>query len=346
MKNVIRAVCFILTLIFITSFISCENKGKRYTVYYYDIFDTSTEIIGYAESKSEFDAVCCLIKDELYSYHKLYDIYNSYDGIINICDINKTQNGKHQKLTVDDKIIGLIEFSKEMYFRTGGYVNIALGSVLTIWSRYREDGLLHPENAVLPPSDELESASKHTDINSIIINKEEKTVFLSDGYMTLDVGAVAKGYAVEKTAQMLEEKGISGYLINVGGNIRTVGKKNDGTAWRIGIENVKKDSDESYIAYVLSENSSVVTSGSDKRYYTVDGVEYHHIINPDTLMPDNRFLSVSVVTESSALGDALSTALFNMSYEKGLQVIRSFDGCEAIWLTLEGNKLYSDGFIH
>ena len=99
---------------------------------------------------------------------------------------------------------------------------------------------------MLPPSDELESASKHTDINSIIINKEEKTVFLSDGYMTLDVGAVAKGYAVEKTAQMLEEKGISGYLINVGGNIRTVGKKNDGTAWRIGIENVKKTATKVY----------------------------------------------------------------------------------------------------
>ena len=164
------------------------------------------------------------------------------------------------------------------------------------------------------------------------------------GLKTLDLGAIAKGYAVEMAAQMLEEKGISGYVINVGGNVRTVGTKADGSAWVVGIENPDDDGSQPYLAYLHLAGESIVTSGSYQRYYTVEGKAYHHIIDPETLMPAEYYRSVSVICKNSADGDALSTALFCMSLEEGMSLIQNFDGVEAMWVFPDGEKRYSEGF--
>ena len=137
-------------------------------------------------------------------------------------------------------------------------------------------------------------------------------------------------------ARSLEEKEVTGYVINVGGNVRTVGIKGDGKPWVAGIENPNDDENEPYIAYLNLSGESLVTSGSYQRYYTVEGKNYHHIIDKDTLMPSEHFVSVTVRAESSALADALSTALFNMTYEEGLVVIGELDGVRAIWVTSSG----------
>ena len=162
--------------------------------------------------------------------------------------------------------------------------------------------------------------------------------------MTLDVGAIAKGYAVEMTAKALEERGVTGYVLNVGGNVRTVGAKGDGEPWVVGIENPQDDPENPYLAYLDLSGESLVTSGSYQRFYWVDGERYHHIIDPNTLLPAKGFTSVSVVTKSSALADALSTALFCMSMEEGMELIASLPDTEAMWVTDTGEKLTSDGF--
>jgi thiamine biosynthesis lipoprotein len=163
--------------------------------------------------------------------------------------------------------------------------------------------------------------------------------------MKLDVGAIAKGYAVEMVVRSLEELGISGYVLNVGGNVRTVGPKGDGEPWLVGIENPTEDAAEPYLVYLHLTNHSLVTSGSYQRYYVVDGTRYHHIIDPATLMPAQGYLSVSIICPSSADGDALSTALFCLSPEEGLALIRSLDGIEAMWVLSDGTKQFSDGFL-
>ena len=231
-----------------------------------------------------------------------------------------------------------------MYTTTGGKVNVAMGSVLSIWHDYREQGLEEPWAAKLPPMDELTQAAAHTDINNVIIDEESSTVFLSDPLMKLDVGAIAKGYAVEMVARSLEEKNISGYVINVGGNVRTVGLKGDGNKWTVGIENPEENEDVPYLAYLELSDRSLVTSGSYQRYYTVDGKRYHHIIDPETLMPSDGYLSVSIVCKSSAMGDALSTALFCMTLEDGIELINSIDDAEAMWVMPDGTKHYSANF--
>jgi thiamine biosynthesis lipoprotein len=170
------------------------------------------------------------------------------------------------------------------------------------------------------------------------------TVTITDPEMKLDVGAIAKGYAVEMVARALEEKGISGYILNIGGNVRAVGAKADGEPWTVGLENPMEDEDKPYIAYLSLTKEALVTSGSYQRYYVVDGKRYHHIIDPETLMPSEGFTSVSVLCESSAMGDALSTALFCMSLEEGMALVESLEDVEVMWVLTDGTKQASSGF--
>ena len=320
-----------------------NNDKKSYKNYSFNYFDTISTIIGFEADREEFATVSNEALDLLGEYHKLFDIYNEYDGIVNLCSLNKVVDGEHQTLKVDRKIIDMLLYAKEMYTVTDGKMNIAMGSVLSIWHDYRTAGSEQPVDAELPPMDKLVEASKHTDINNLIIDEENSTVWLADPEMKLDVGAFAKGYAVEMVARMLEEKGKTAYTVNVGGNIRTTGNKANGDKWKAGVENPKDTSE--YIEYVGLSDEAIVTSGSYQRYYIVDGEAYHHIIDPETLMPSDRgFLSVSIICKDSGMGDGLSTALFCMTLEDGMALVDSLDGVEAMWVTEDEVKHYSDGF--
>ena len=319
---------------------SCAGKNgkEKYSKSSFDYFDTVSVITGYADSQEEFDAVANEVLSKLEEYHKLYSIYHRFDGIENLCSINSA-GGKPVK--VDRKIIDMLLYSKQMHEATNGMLNIAMGSVLSLWHDYRTIGKDDPENASLPPQKSLNDASEHTDISKLIIDEENSTVTLSDPLMKLDVGAIAKGYATEQIALWLESEGISGYVLNIGGNVRTVGTKADGEGWTVGIEN---GAGEGYLAYLSLSGESVVTSGSYQRYYVVNGERYHHIIHPDTNMPAKGYLSVSVVCKDSGKADALSTALFCLPKDEGMTLVGLLDGVEAMWVTEDGDITVSDGW--
>lgn len=324
----------------------CDKTPKlnKYSDYYFDYFDTATTIIGYEETEEEFKAVCEEVKALLNEYHRLFTIYNRYEGLNNLVTINDVDDGKHNEVEVDQKIIDMLTFAKEMYSKTDGKVNVAMGSVLKIWHIYRNDGLDDPMNAKLPPMEKLQEASKHTNIENLIIDDEKNTAFLSDPEMTIDVGAIAKGYAAEKIAEYLENKGITGYLLNLGGNVRTIGDTGE-KPWNVGIENPDTSNKEKpHIEFLHLQGESLVTSGNYQRFYVVNGENYHHIIDPATLMPGTKYRSVSVLTDDSGLGDAMSTALFLMSYEDGLKLVNSMSNVEAMWVLPDGEQRYSDGF--
>ena len=347
MKKVL-SVLLVFALVIAQSFslVACDKTTKlnKFSEYYFDYFDTATTIIGYEETEEEFKAVCEEIKALLNEYHRLYNIYNRYDGLNNLVTINDLVDGKHIEVKVDRKIIDMLTFAKEMYAKTDGNVNVAMGSVLKIWHIYRNRGIDDPANAELPPMDKLVEASKHTNIEDVIIDAEKNTVFLADPEMSLDVGAIAKGYAAEKIAEELEKKGVTGYIINLGGNVRTIGMAGD-KPWNVGIENPDIENEEKpYIEFLHLSGESLVTSGTYQRFYVVDGENYHHIIDPETLMPGAKYRSVSVLTEDSGLGDAMSTALFLMDYEDGLELVKSMDNVEAMWVFPDGEQRYSDGF--
>ena len=338
------ALCILLTC---TAAVSCEKSDEapeRFSAYSFDYFDTVTTITGYAESQEAFDEIADGVLNELKEYHRLFTIYHRFEGLENLCTINELVDGQHRTVTVDRRIIDMLLYAKDMYAKTNGRVNIAMGSVLSLWHDYRTMGMEDPSYAELPSMDKLTEASLHTDINCLVIDEAASTVHITDPAMRLDVGAIAKGYAVEMAARTLEEKGITGFVLNVGGNVRTVGAKADGEPWVVGIENPTDNEEKPYLAYLGLTGQSLVTSGSYQRYYLVNGKRYHHIIDPDTLMPSEGFTSVSVVTKSSADGDALSTALFCMSYEDGLALIESLPDTEAMWVFPDGREMTSGGF--
>ena len=320
----------------------CSRKKEKFSAYSFDYFDTVTIITGYETDKETFDDVSDSVMEQLEDYHTLYSIYNSFEGVNNLCALNQLVDGVHPCLEVDPRILDMLEFALDMYELSGGRVNVAMGSVLSIWHKYRTFGMASPEDASLPSMEQLQDAAKHTSPESLVIDREKGTVWISDPEMTLDVGAIAKGYAVEMIAQSLEEQGITGYVLNVGGNVRTIGLRGDGTPWAVGIED--PDDPEGYREILDLSDASLVTSGSYQRYYVVDGKNYHHIIDPDTLMPAAYYVSVSIVCRSSALADGLSTALFSMPVEEGMALIDSLEEVEAMWVPVEGDIVYSEGF--
>ncbi len=325
---------------------SCKKQPtmQKFTKYYFDYFDTATTIIGYAPSQTEFDGVIKKVEAELETYHKLYNIYDSFDGVINLKSINEQKKGT--PIGVDRKIIDLLLYGKQMYSVTEGKTNIALGSVLSLWHRHRTSGNSNPQNATLPKPYLLSMASSHTDIQKLVIDEQNCTVTRLDGELHIDVGALAKGYAAEQIAKTLKSELIGGYMLNLGGNIKCSGARPDGEGWSIGIENPDKtDQQNAHIEYVkLFDGDCLVTSGNYQRYYTVNGKNYHHIIDPDTLMPCEYFASVSIICKDSALADALSTALFCTPLEKGQQLVDSLEGVAALWVDNDGKLFYSKNF--
>ena len=316
---------------------------KRYEAEFIELFNTFTKIVGYSETEEEFKSYAQQIYDDLTEYHRLYDIYNDYDGLNNIKTIN--DNAGIKPVKVDQKIIDMLVFSKSMYELTDGKTNIAYGSVLKIWHEYRTDGIDDPENAELPPLKKLQEASEHTDINDVIIDRENSTVFLSDPMMSLDVGAIAKGYATEQVADKLAANGLVSGILNVGGNVRAIGNNiKTGEPWSVGIQNPDSESEEAILNLVNLEEASMVSSGDYERYYTVDGKRYNHIIDTKTLFPAENFTAVTVICEDSGMADALSTAIYCMDFEQGLELIQSIEGPEAMWIFKDKSIRYSEGF--
>lgn len=314
-----------------------SKELTRYQGQFLELFDTVTTVLGYAESEEEFNALVSDFKSELTVYHQLYDIYNDYDGVNNIKTINDNAGGDPVK--VDQKVIDLLLFAKDMYERTGGKTNVMLGSVLSIWHDAREYGINNPTESYLPDMAELEAAKEHTSIDSLVIDDENDTVQITDPLASLDVGAVAKGYAVQRVCETMP----SGLLVSVGGNVCATGPKpNDGSDWNIGVQDPDGGLSD-YLVSVHFASGSLVSSGDYQRYYTVDGVRYCHIIDPETLMPPTYWRAVSVLCEESGVADALSTALFSMDRESGQALLDEF-GAEGLWIAPDGEILYSPGF--
>ena len=336
-----RMLAFGIIVALLIGLSACEQRLERYTEASLEAFDTVTVIMGYDTSEKAFQEKANKLQELLWEYHRLYDIYHDYDGINNLKTIN--DQAGIAPVPVEDAILDMLEYGIEMYEQTGGKTNIAMGSVLALWHEKRSQAEADPEHASLPEKEDLEEAALHTDISALQIDREAGTVFLADPKLRLDVGAVAKGSATDRLAEYAIEQGWTHLTLSIGGNIRTIGKKDGEESWRVGIQTPDSSWGKSYFCLLLLDDLSLVTSGSYQRYFTVDGKQYHHIINPDTLFPENTFLSVSVVCESSAKGDALSTALFNMSLEDGERLIEEMEGTEAVWIYEDGEYVSSSG---
>ena len=343
-----KIISLILLLSLLSSLFACggakksQPKSKTISSSY---FNTLSVIYTYADEDGTDIEKYSAIADEVLSYyHKLFDIYFEYSDVNNIKTINK--NAGKNPVEVNKDLIDFLLYCKELYTLTGGKTNVMLGSVLKIWHDLREEadddfGYLDP--AELPTEDILSEAATHTAIDLLVINEEDSTVYISDPKASLDVGAIAKGYTVDILYDRLKAEGADSVALNIGGNLRTIGLKPNAEPWVTGITNPDKESDDTVKCRIKIEEASVVTSGDYERYFMAGDKKYHHIIDPETLIPADYFSSVSIITADSALADALSTALFCMPYEDGIALIESIGGVDVIWIYKDGTVRYTEG---
>ena len=317
-----------------------ENSKNPQGMVNFTFFDTVSYVYSYAgDSKEEFEANSEGVFEILGEYHKLFDIYYEHSGVTNLKTLNRNAGG--EPMVVDEKLIDFLLYAKELYEATDGEMNIMMGSVLSLWHDCRDAASTDPTNARIPTDEELEEANRHTDMSCLEIDAENNTVRIADPEASIDVGALGKGYATEKAAEYLRSQGADGYVLNIGGNIRIVGHKPDGSGWNTGIKNPHNT--DTYALYLVLADTSCVTSGDYERFYTVKGKRYHHIIDKDTLMPADYFSSVTIIADDSGLADALSTALFAMSYEDGLALVEKIGGVEVFWVAKDGTQYMTEG---
>ena len=315
-----------------------EPKGKVYYTY----FDTVSYVYDYAgDSAERFDDRSAEVSHILKEYHELFDIYHEYSGVTNLCSLNKAAGG--EAISLDPRLIDFLLDAREMYDTTGGEMNVMLGAVLRLWHDCREAASADPEHAAIPSEAQLREAEKHTGIELLEIDVEQGTARISDPLASIDVGALGKGYAVERAAEYLEAEGAAGYVLNVGGNIRCIGTRPDGSGWVTAIRNPDRAA-EDFALRINIQDTACVTSGVYERYFTVDGQRYHHIIDKDTLYPAAFYESLTVITKDSGLADALSTALFCMPWDESAALAESMEGVEALWVFPDGEQRSTGGF--
>jgi len=323
-----------------------EQTLSKYSYMFFGTFDTAITLTGFAESRKAFDEAAALAEKLFNEYHRQFNQYYPYEGLNNVYYLNRS--AAKAPVKVPPELFSLLLWCKEVQPLTRGRVNVALGSVLSLWHEERENAEFDPENAKLPDMDALREAAKHTDMDDVILDETEQTVFYQDAKLSLDLGAVAKGYAAELVAQALLKGGMPHFILNAGGNVRAGLPPQDGRDnWGVAIQDPFADfslnADTGVLDVLFLHDLSVVTSGDYQRYYTVDGKRYHHLISPDTLMPADFMRSVTIITQDSGFADLLSTALFLMPYEEGLEYVQSLQGVEAIWVLNDGSVQMTEG---
>ena len=240
-------------------------------------------------------------------------------------------NGKPVKVSEDTAAI--LRCAAEISENSSGAFDITIAPASTMWD-------FTSGKVELPDTEALAAAAALVDYSKVQL--EGNTVTLPEGMM-IDLGGIAKGYIADKVKAYLEERGVEHAILSFGGNIVAIGKKPDGKDWKVGIQDIDKPTGE-YMLVVANRGGSTVTSGIYERGFEVDGVRYHHLLNPKTGWPEqNKLASVTILSESSMEGDALATAAFILGKGKGLELIESLPGIEAVFIERDRKVTYSSG---
>ncbi len=323
-----RTATLVLLIILSNAFAGyCGGASEKIseTGFYFDTVCT-VSIYGNAPA-SHFDAV----------YSRTEEIeghLNSYDEESALSELNRRAG--EGPVPVPDELFDVVKHGIAYSQLTDGAFDITIGPVQRLWG-------IGGDDPALPDPAELESALERVNYKKVVLFDHGKRVLLENSGMTIDLGGIAKGYAADEAAAVLKELGHRHALINFGGNVVAIGNRPDGTRWRIGIQHPERSRGET-IGIVEVKDATVVTSGKYERFFEVDGNRYHHILDTDTGYPvENGLASVTIVTDSSMKADALSTAVFVIGLEAGLDLIKGFDGVEAVIITEDQTVHVTEG---
>ncbi len=334
----VRIAVLLLCVLLLMLCTGCSGT-HRYSVTYADVFDTVTTFTAYMASRAEFDALAERLHKQLLEDHRRSDIYHEYPEMVNLCTLNKRAG--EEAVQVDGDLMDLLQSGVRWHELTGGKLNIALGAVLALWQENRESAASDPASARLPDENRIREAAAHCSMADLALDADTCTVRYLDPELKLDVGAVAKGWAQNRAMELLDNALCTSWLLNMGGSVCCRGTKPDGSPWTIGLED-PLDKSQPMRTFPLTD-SSAVTSGVDQRYYMVEGKRYHHLIDPETGFPCDRYTQVTIILPDPLLADALSTALFLMDREAGSELAQRLEA-EALWILPDGSQIKTDGF--
>lgn len=259
------------------------------------------------------------IDDAVQEISRIEKIISSWDPNSETSEINRNAGIKAVK--VSPELFDLIDRALKISKLTNGAFDISFASMDKIW---KFDGSM----TEMPTEESIKSSVARVGYENIILNPEDHSVLLKLPGMKIGFGAIGKGYAADKAKALLKEKGVSGGIINASGDLTTWGTQFDGKDWMVAITNpLNKTHVFSWLPVV---DASVVTSGNYEKYVTFNGTKYTHIIDPRTGYPSTGILSVSIFTKNAELADALSTSVFVMGVETGLDFINQLKGVECV----------------
>jgi len=257
-------------------------------------------------------------------------VADRYTGKSEISLVNRT--AMDGPVPVSDEMIEMLLASKELAADTNGSFDMTIAKLLDLWGFTGEPRLPAPE--------EVESLLSSVCSTCIVVDEENRTVYFTDPDIAVDLGGIAKGYAVDEAAKVLKSFSVTGGVINAGGDMAVIGEKGE-LPWRIGIQH-PRDS-QGLIAVLDVVDKSVVTSGDYERFFFQNDIRYHHILDPHTGYPARETMSVTVVAENTALADALATAYFVMGPKRALEAAEHTDGVDILIVDADGDVSYTDG---
>ena len=344
---------------------SAANQGISKTGFYLDTICTVT-IYGLedsdgrlaAMSDEELEKECYLIITDAFKICTKYE--NMLSKTIETSDIAKINNAAGKAVTVSEETIEVLKKGLTFGELSGGAFDITIGKATDLWDFHDSQETGH-EGSIVPEEEDLKEAVTHVNYKNIVIDGQK--VSLTDPETEINLGGIAKGYIADKVAEYLESRGVISAIVDLGGNIVALGGKasclvtasenvtstENTEDFNVGIRNPLSNKGE-LLGVVPCKDKTVVTSGTYERYFEKDGVRYHHILDVKTGYPvDTDVLSVTIIADkgSSADCDGLSTACLALGMEKGMELVKSLEGFEAVFVNTDGKaEQTKDGLLH
>lgn len=266
----------------------------------------------------------------------LYDIDARMSWRRDTSEVSSINAGAGSFVKVSKDTFDVIKTACDISAKTDGAIDITSGILTKEWNI--------SEDPHVPDKATIANGLKYIDYKKVELDEKNSSVKIAKGQF-IDVGAVAKGFAADKIAAMLEEAGVDSGVLNLGGNVYIIGKKPDGSEYRIGLRDPEGAEGSYFAAAAVDGGYSVVVSGAYERNFTENGVTYHHILDPKTGYPSKSGLKSSiVVAKTSAVADALSTAVFVLGEEKGLAAVEKTGEAEAMVITADNKLAVTSGF--
>ncbi len=310
----------ILTLLCICSmFCGCQQTNSSQDMAQIQIFAMDTFIDLKASGENGQQALLAAEKE----INHLEQLLSSTIEKSEVYAIN--QSAGEQPVAISETTFDLIKKAKQYNIMTEDAFDITIAPVVKAWG-------FTEEVKKVPTDEEIQQKLQLVDQNKLQLDEQNKTVFLEQKDMAIDLGGIAKGYASDRVNEILKQNNVTSAVISLGGNVSAIGKRADGSKWRVAIQDPLNT--EGFAGILKVENCSVITSGVYQRFFEQDGKRYHHIIDTKTGKPaETGLLSVTIVSENGTMADALSTSLMIMGLEKGSELWRNSDDFAAIFIT-------------